>query len=96
MSSLQGLKISLHTKAPMFQKEKNPNLVLSQIMTELSSKNASTAERRMKLYREAGFVSLFFFPSITKTVLFRIVLLKLVYIDVSDLWGAEFIFIVLN
>lgn len=61
MINSSGLRLSLHQKAPLFQKDKNPGLILKQLIKELGSKNFSTSENLRDLYRQAGFVSLYFF-----------------------------------
>lgn len=56
-----GNEFAMHPLAPTFAKEKNPALLLEQIAAEASSRNFSASERVLKLLREAGFVSLWFY-----------------------------------
>jgi hypothetical protein len=57
----ERLLFSPHPSAPTFSKESNPALLLQQLMDEIGSPNASTQEKLLVLYREAGFVSLWFY-----------------------------------
>ena len=56
-----GLEFAMHPNAPTFAKEADPALLLKHIIAEASSQNMSTSENVMKLLREAGFVSLWFY-----------------------------------
>lgn len=57
----QQLEFTPHPLAPTFSKESNPQLVLAQLATELSSSNPQTPAQVIALLREAGFVSLWFY-----------------------------------
>lgn len=51
----------MHPLAPTFAKERDPKLLLQHIISEASSSHMSTSENVLKLLREAGFVSLWFY-----------------------------------
>jgi len=50
-----------HPKAPLFQNEKDPRLVLRQIAEEVATGRYSASEKFLDVVRQAGLVSLFFF-----------------------------------
>jgi len=56
-----SLEIVPHPLAPTFASESNPELMLQQLMQELSSPNFHATENIRQLIREAGFVSLWFY-----------------------------------
>ncbi len=50
-----------HPEAPTFSKDGNPELIIEQLIKEVTSDNFQTVEKVMGLIREAGFVNLWFF-----------------------------------
>ena len=50
-----------HEKAPIFGAESDPQLVLKQLISEMSSPNFETSEKIRAYIRQAGLVSLFFY-----------------------------------
>jgi hypothetical protein len=55
------LTISPHSNAPLFSQDKNPQLILQQLMSEMSSPSFSTTENARQIIRQAGYVSLWFY-----------------------------------
>lgn len=62
MISWPSLEIAHHEKAPIFLKDKNPQLILQQLFAEMTSANGfQTSEHIRELIRQAGYVSLWFY-----------------------------------
>lgn len=55
------LALAPHPLAPTFANEKNPDLFIKHLISEVTSTNMSASENVLKLLREAGFVSLWFY-----------------------------------